>query len=126
MRAAPRLALVLALTFAGTAGADPAAPDPGAATPEALRDAGFRERLAQAERDVGAARMRVTEAEVALRRARHRNYPRGEALVALETALVEAREKQATAEAALPELLEEARRAGVSPAVLRDFEDEGD
>ena len=126
MRPAPLLALVLALAIEGPAGADPAAPDLGAVTPEELRDAGYRERLAQAERDVSTARERVTEAEVALRRARHRNYPRGEALVALQTALVEAREKRATAEAAVPELLEEARRAGVSPAVLHDFGDEGD
>ena len=57
-------------------------------------------------------------------RARHRDYPRGEALAAIEHDLEKARKALAAAEQELPELLEEARLAGVSPDVLLRFEHE--
>jgi hypothetical protein len=70
------------------------------------------------------ARLKVIESEAALSRARHREYPRGEALEAIERDVESARKELAAAERELPELLEEARLAGVSPEVLLRFEDE--
>ena len=57
-----------------------------------------------------------------INQAKRRDYPRGEALAELRSELEFAREQRAEAEALLPELLESARRAGVSRGELRRLE----
>lgn len=73
------------------------------------------------------ARLRASQAQVAelerqITDARRRRYPRGEALGALERELADARKALARSRAALPELVERARRSGVPPGVLRPYE----
>jgi chromosome segregation ATPase len=112
------LALGLALPFAPAAADGPAKPN------EASELAGeaWEARLTEAEQRLASARERAATSESALSRARHRRHPRGEALDALVAAAADARRERAAAEAELPELLEQARRAGVAPGVLRRFE----
>jgi Spy/CpxP family protein refolding chaperone len=118
------LALVVALCFAAAfaATADPAKPDaaPGPSNEKAA--AAWQERLAEAQARITKARDGVANSERALTRARHRKYPRGEALDDLVAAAEQARTELAAAEAELPELVEQARAAGVEPGVLRRFE----
>jgi hypothetical protein len=70
-----------------------------------------------------AARARVVELEEAVGRSSHRRYPRGEKKAEWLAELAEAREALAEAEAEYPELLEEARRGGVPPGILADYEE---
>jgi hypothetical protein len=120
----PLVALALAAALAGAfpAGADPAQPsdeDPNApATPT------WEQRLEQAQTQLVLARTRVAETEGAVTRARHRRYPRGKEFDGLVATAENARKQLRAAEAELPALLEEARRAGVEPGVLRRFEPE--
>lgn len=86
------------------------------------RDAKWSERLNDAQMRLDLARQRVVEREAALSRARHREYPRGEALAEIERDLEKARKDLTEAERELPDLIEQARLAGVSPAVLLRFE----
>jgi hypothetical protein len=82
----------------------------------------WRDTLGEASARVDAAREQVATAESAYRDARkrrRRGAQRADLLAALEAAQTELAE----AEAALPALLEEARRAGVPAGVLREFED---
>ena len=123
MRHVRLLLIVLALVSAGAAQAEPPAPNADAQAVEA-RDAKWSARLAKAQKHRDEARLRVIETEAALSRARHRDYPRGAALEAIERDVEDARKALAAAEQELPELLEEARLAGVSPDVLLRFEDE--
>ncbi len=74
-----------------------------------------QERAAEARGD-------VARLEQEISRAKRRRYPRGEALREKIDALEAAREAGAKAEALIPELLDNARRAGVSPGALREFE----
>jgi hypothetical protein len=68
------------------------------------------------------AREQVAVAQRAYRDARKRRR-RGAERAELLAELENAEQALAEAEAALPTLLEEARRAGVPPGVLREFED---
>jgi hypothetical protein len=70
-----------------------------------------------------AARARLRDAETALGDARQRRSPRGTKLAALREEELRAAEELSQREAAWPELLEEARRASVPPAVLREYEE---
>ena len=82
----------------------------------------WRQTLLEARERVDEAIGQVATAEMAYRDARKRKRRGGERadlLAALEAAQAELAE----AEAELPALLEEARRAGVPPGVLREFED---
>lgn len=88
--------------------------------PEAQQQA-WAERLAGASAELAAAREKVAELEAAYSEAEHEHYPRGEARGELESELAAAREARDRAEERLPELVEEARRAGVLPEVLRPY-----
>jgi chromosome segregation ATPase len=122
-----RLAAFALVTLAlgpGARAEEPPAPParPAAPSEAESNDAAWAARLAEAKARLVAARGNVAESEAALSRARHRRQPRGEALDDLESALAEARDELAAASEELPELLEQARRDGVSPGVLREFE----
>ena len=123
MRHARLLLITLSLLCAGAMQAEPPAPNADVQNAEA-RDAKWSARLEKAQMHRDQARLRVIETEAALSRARHRDYPRGAALEAIERDVESARKELAAAERELPELLEEARLAGVSPDVLLRFEDE--
>jgi septal ring factor EnvC (AmiA/AmiB activator) len=81
----------------------------------------WAEQLAEAQAEIEASRERLEQAQAKYVRARHDDYPRGEALAELEKEVEEARQALAEAEERLPELVEEARRAGVLPEVLRPY-----
>ena len=91
---------------------------------ETLLDEAWAARLSEATLRRDAALTRLASDEQALRVARHRKYPRGEALRTVERSVERARARLSATEQELPELLEHARRAGVSPAVLGPFEGE--
>jgi len=84
-------------------------------------DAVWAERLAQASARIRASRARLAASEAAYTEARHEEYPRGDALQALVHERDAARAEHREAKAALPELVEQARRAGASAAVLRPY-----
>ncbi len=86
-------------------------------------DAGWTERLDGAEQQLAAARKRAALAEAALRNARQRRRPRGEQRGNLELELEVAQDALTDAAAALPELVEQARREGASPRVWTSYED---
>jgi len=118
----PLLLLAACLAPAGPLrAAEPAAPAPAPAPTVTLDDIWLK-RLADAETRRDDAVQRIIAGEAAVGRARHREYPRGEALDALERDLARARKELAAVDEELPVLLEEARRAGVSRAVLDRFE----
>jgi chromosome segregation ATPase len=118
------LALLVALPLAAAfaAAGDPAKPNEGAGVSSEEVAAAWEARLSEAQARLTTARERVATSERALTRARHRNYPRGEALDELVASAEEARKELAAAEEEFPELLEQARAAGVEPGVLRRFE----
>jgi hypothetical protein len=89
-------------------------------------EAYWSQRLARAARRIEVARERATEAEADYARARHDDYPRGEALAKIESRHRAAQRELEAAEAALPRLVEQARRAGVAPGVLREYWDDED
>jgi hypothetical protein len=118
------LAIFIALTCvaAFAAAGDPAKPDEGASVSSEQVAAAWEARLDEAQGRITTARERVATSEQALTRARHRKYPRGEAFDDLVAAAQDARAALTAAEAELPELLDQARAAGVEPGVLRRFE----
>jgi hypothetical protein len=107
----------------------PAAPGGGAAqegparasAPQAGPAETWEERLAAAQRRIELARERVTAAKAAYSRARHDRNPRGQALAVIEQERETAEGELRDAEAALPKLVEQARREGVPPAVLDPY-----
>jgi hypothetical protein len=96
----------------------PAAPATGLSA-EQIED--WREQLVEAEARIERAQVDAAEAQAAFRQARHRRR-RGDARGELRAEMQAAEQELADAEAALPELLEEARRAGVPAGVRRKFE----
>jgi len=118
-RALPGLALLAALASAAAVRAEEPLP---AAQSEALLEEAWTARLSEATARRDAAAARLAADEQALTVARHRKYPRGDTLGSLEGNLARSRAEHAEAERAVPELLEQARRAGVSSALLRRFE----
>jgi hypothetical protein len=113
------LAFLLLASFAGFAEEPPAA----TARTQGQIDAQWSERLAEAKETLAAARERAALAEARWGEARQRKRPRGEEREAIETELAEAREALAEAEAALPALVEEARRDGASAAVWTPYDE---
>jgi chromosome segregation ATPase len=103
-------------------------PPPAAASPAGAVGMGaeeieqWRKTLLGAQERVDGANQQVALAQQAYRDARKRKRRGGERAELLE-ALKSAEQELADAESALPELLDEARRAGVPPGVLREFED---
>lgn len=110
-------AALLALALLGGA---PSGASDGAYLPPEQQDA-WAQQLATAKQRVDAAEQRLAEAEAAYARARHDQYPRGEALAKIERERSDARRDLAAARKELDALVEEARRAGVLPEVLRPY-----
>lgn len=79
-------------------------------------------RLAAAQQDIAEARERVAELEAAYSQARHSQHPRGDEREVLQEKLVDAKSELEQAEQRLPELVEQARQAGVYPAILRPYQ----
>lgn len=103
----------------------PARADAGSGSSAAAMDpvsASWSARLAKAHAKLEAARAEVVSAQAALDRARNRQYPVGAPLAKLEETLADAKQTLATREAEWPQLLEDARRAGVLAEVLRPYE----
>lgn len=110
--------LVLVLTLAGTA-----VPGASAQTlylPPEQQETWAAE-LADAQRNVEAARQRLAEAEAEYSRARHDQYPRGAEMAKLEREFRDAQSDLPASEKALEALVEQARQAGVLPEVLRPY-----
>jgi len=101
----------------------------GLALPAAANDAEEARKQASVEAVESArerlvvAREHVREAKATVSQAKHRRKPRGEKLEALREELDEARTELSRAEAALPERIDEARRLGAPPGLLRETED---
>lgn len=81
----------------------------------------WAKRLAEAQRELEAARKRAEQAEAAYVKAVRDDYPTGDALVELREEAEQAKAELREAEARLPALVEEARRSGVLPEVLRPY-----
>ncbi|MDX1648537.1 MAG: hypothetical protein R3263_01665 [Myxococcota bacterium] len=114
------LALGVALGLLGALAVPVEAPAQVYDATEAENEA-WAKRLAEAQEEIEAARERLEDAEAAYARARHDDYPRGEAMAEIEQEMEEARAELEEAKERLPELVEEARRAGVLPEVLRPY-----
>lgn len=113
---APLLAAAaLALLWAGPAGSE------GHYYLPAEEQEAWAEELATASRRVEASEQRLEQAETAYSRARHENYPRGEALAEIEREFADAKRDLAAAREALEALVEEADDSGVLPEVLRPY-----
>lgn len=111
--------LLLLVLSAGVCVAAPAArSDPLAEA----RSADWIERLDQARDELVDARRALGAAQESILQQRQRHYPRGQAKAELEAQVALARRRLQQAEQALPELLEQARRAGVLPGILRRYE----
>jgi hypothetical protein len=96
---------------------------PAAAGDEDPALSAWRERLAGARAELLGARERAERARDTYQDWRQRKVPRGVRKEALVRELEEAQAAAAGAEEAWSGLLEEARRAGVPPGVLRDYEE---
>ncbi len=120
------LLLLPLLLLALPSSAEEAAPPP--ASPAATVENGeveieeWRQRLLEGHERLESARARALEAKYAHRDGRQRRR-RGAEKAQLTVALEAAEKELAAAEAEFPVLLEQARRAGVPPGVLREFED---
>jgi len=79
---------------------------------------GWQRRVRESRQGVEQAKLRRTAAENAYNEMRHRQYPRGEARVAIEAERTAARDDVTLAQRNLDALLDEARRAGVSQGWL--------
>jgi hypothetical protein len=118
----------LAVFLVGPIGAE--GPEAGTPAPAAPAEAGadanavWQQRLEQARQRIGQARERESAARAAYSRARHDRNPRGEGLAAIEEERRTAEAELREAEAALPQLVEQARREGVAPGVLEPYWDE--
>jgi len=121
---ARRLAVALAAcaVAVGLAAAGAAADGDPRYLPEPEQQA-WAQQLAEAQQDVDSARARVERLEAAYAEAQHSGHPRGEARAELEKNLARARRDLEEAREAMPRLVEEARRAGVYPQVLRPYKD---
>ncbi|MCU0670909.1 MAG: hypothetical protein MUF70_16390, partial [Myxococcota bacterium] len=125
------LALALALT-AGLAAAPPAsaqagATDPGAASTEAEDEtAAWMKQLEDARLRLRDASERVDRLENAKGRGAARRYPRGDAKAAYLADLAAARAERDDARRSYPDIVDDARRAGVPPGLLSDYEEEAE
>jgi hypothetical protein len=117
-----RIALALAALLLVAADTDTELPHDPRYLPPAEQHA-WAERLAEADHAVSAARAAVSRLEASYAEARHSHHPRGEDLGELKQGLAEAKVALEEARAELPRLVEEARRAGVYPEVLRPYRD---
>jgi hypothetical protein len=98
------------------------APEPESPSLEAPSlEAYWGRRLSHAQQRVALARERAEKAEAAYSRARHDGHPRGAALEEIKAKHSAAEVERLDSEAALPKLVEQARRAGVAPGVLSEY-----
>ena len=86
-------------------------------------DAEWTERLDAAVRSIEEARIRNVKAQATAAEMKRDNHPRGDARAAILKDAEEAERALERAAAALPELLERARREGVSAGTLQGYED---
>lgn len=105
----------------GAAPSTASAPPAGANASRSLQS--WSARLEQAWTQLVDARARKKTALAAATRARNRHRAVGERKVALYAEIEASEAALKEAEARWPALLEEARRAGVPPGILRDYED---
>jgi hypothetical protein len=82
--------------------------------------------LSNAQLEVSEAIQNEEAAARILKRARHRNYPRGAALEQLRTDSAETRKERSTAEQGFRATLQQARQAGVPNGTLMDYVDYAD
>lgn len=115
------LGLALAPPLA-TAQQGAVAPDDTQTSSEEEEQAGWIQRLDAASVRIATARQNIEQFEGAKGRGASRRYPRGDAKEKYLADLAAARTELADAEEALPELLEEARRAGVPNGILDRYE----
>jgi hypothetical protein len=111
----------LAAAVSGSALAGPvraAEPQPPLEQPSAAWEA----RLEAASQRVIESRKALEDARAAYQDWHQRKIPRGKSRGEAVAALERAEQEAAAAEAALPEVLEEARRAGAEPGLLRRYE----
>jgi hypothetical protein len=125
-RALVGLVFGLAVAAAPALAQPPAAPAPddGAAADASEADAqsGWIKRLDDAAARITAAQKNLDKLEDAKGRGAARRYPRGDAKAKYLDGLEAARKELADAREALPELVEEARRAGIENGVLDRYE----
>jgi hypothetical protein len=121
MRRLAWLALVMACLVAAPV-ATFAADDAAAEQEQAELDAWVK-KLDDAKERLAAADRQLEVLGGTKGRGAHRRYPRGDAKEKYLADLAAAQDEQADAARALPELIEEARREGVPPGVLSDYED---
>lgn len=117
-----RTALAMAALLLVAADAEPELPHDPRYLPPAEQQA-WAERLAEADHAVSAARAAVGRLEASYAEARHSHHPRGKDLGELKQGLAEAKTQLEEARAELPRLVEEARRAGVYPQILRPYQE---
>jgi len=134
MRGARTLAWMLTATLAGAAitalpahAADelPAAAGPaGAASdPQAGAWTPWVRTLEKSREQIREERRKVEALQQALEQAVYRRYPRGEEKARIENDLAAAKKSLAEDEAQYPDLVEQARQAGVPARILLDYED---
>lgn len=92
-----------------------------AAGSDAIHEA-WRQKISEAHQAVAEAQLRAEAAHNTYQDWRQRKYPRGMRKKELVTEIDAADEAVREAEARFASLLEQARREGVPPGVLRDFE----
>ena len=114
----PRLGLRTLLLALGLAAL--LCPVPRAAA-DALMDA-WRERISVAYQQVASAHLRAETAHNTYQDWRQRKYPRGMRKKQLVREVADADQAVLEAEASFAGVLEQARRNGVPPGVLRDYE----
>lgn len=133
MRLLSSLPLLFAVAVAALPGglvalrAAPASAQPANLGPEEQELARWREKVQEARDRVREARAELQAAEYAYQDWRQRKYPRGAERADVIGRLDAAKKELAAAEAALPEVVEEARRAGLPPGEFRELDvDESD
>lgn len=110
--------------FAQSGAVDPDAGE--AASTEEDEQAGWIKRLDEAAARLAAAQKQVDQLGGAKGRGAARRYPRGDAKEKYLDDLETAKKELADAQEAMPELIEEARQAGVLPGVLDRYENPDD
>lgn len=121
----PSIVFALALLWATPLLAQPPAspaPEEPAATAEEDSEAAWVKRLDEAAARLAGAQRQVEQLEGAKGKGASRRYPRGDAKAKYLDDLEAAHTELADARAALPELVEEARRAGIPNGVLDRYE----
>jgi hypothetical protein len=100
------------------------AADPEAAAPDESDDwAGWIQTLEQEAKELGQLRKTQAALQAEVDKANTRRYPRGEEKERLLAANLRAQKDLGEAQAEFPDLIEQARQAGVPQGLLQDYED---